>query len=180
MSKHRAAVLAFGVCLVALLATGCIGIKRGGTRPGHKLYETFFVGEEGTQYFIKPLAFDSENGEATLDITFRYKTEIRDSATINISFVDDKIHKSADSIVLRTGTNRIELHAGKLLFNDKVKGGYASRFTTKALLADIVSLFKQDDWTVSLYSAGSAHHFRAGNKTRKKISKLQENVFALF
>jgi len=179
MAVRRAAVIFFAVGVMALFAGGCIGIKRGGTRPGHKLYETFFVGDNGTQYFIKPIAFAGEHGDATMDVTFRFKTEIRDSATINISFVDDQIHKSADSIVLRAGTNRIRLNTGKLLFNDKVKGGYASRFTAKAPLADIAPMFNQHDWTISLYDAGSSRHYNGGNKARKKISKIRENVFAL-
>ena len=175
----RAALLLIFVGLVCLFTSGCMGIKRSGTRPGHKLYETFFVGEEGTQYFIKPIAFAGDDGDALVDITFRYKTEIRDSATINISFVDDEVYKSADSIVLRTATNRIRLYVGKLLFNEKVKDGYASRFTTKAPLTDVSRMFIQSDWTLSLYNGEKAVHYVAGGKTRKKILKLQQNVFAL-
>ena len=79
--------------IATVFLSGCFGIKPEKSGASGKLYETFFVGDEGTQYFIKDIKFSSNlNSDQTwTDITFRYKNELKDSATINFSFLNAKL-----------------------------------------------------------------------------------------
>jgi hypothetical protein len=91
------------------------------------------VGEEGMQYFIKPLIFKSQQkGEEALpDFTFRYKNEIKDSAIVNISIEGPELYKEIDGIAFSNGDEQYELSEVKLLYNSGSKSGYVSRFTAE-------------------------------------------------
>jgi hypothetical protein len=169
----------FAACTLAVLATGCYSMKRGGTKSEGKLYETFFVGEEGMQYFIKPFFVGNKSDAAVLDITFRYKSEVKDSATVNVSFLGNEPFKTADSIAIASTTGRVRLDVQKHMFSEKAKKGYTSRFATRAPLAQIKNTFNDGNWTVTLYRDGAVRTYTGGNKTRKTVVKLRDNVFAV-
>lgn len=116
--------------LVTLCVFICTGLGAGGSA---RFYSAFFVGEEGMQYFIKPLIFKSQQkGEEALpDFTFRYKNEIKDSAIVNISIEGPELYKEIDGIAFSNGDEQYELSEVKLLYNSGSKSGYVSRFTAK-------------------------------------------------
>src|SRR5690606_7037547 len=82
-------------CMLLLLLSSCFSVKPGTSRSARNLYQNFFIGEEGSQYFIKPIAFENDEKEKLqLDITFRYKDEVKDSATVNFSIVTKELNKT--------------------------------------------------------------------------------------
>ncbi|MCC6726639.1 MAG: hypothetical protein IT258_19210, partial [Saprospiraceae bacterium] len=88
----------------------CFSLKPGGVKSGKRLFETFYVGTDGTQYFIKPLEFTADNKEVLkLDVTFRQKDISEDSATVNISFYGAENFKTADSLVIKNTTETLAL-----------------------------------------------------------------------
>ena len=167
---------------ISLIALSCAGVKAGSTKSGKNLYQTFYVGDEGTQYFIKPLKLATDpEGYLALDATFRYKDEVKDSATINISFVTGETYKSIDSLKIENGDNAISAKEMKLVFVEREKTLYESRFFTKIALLEFKTLFKKNNWKIGLYKNGTATtYFTAAKKTRKKIDKLNYEIFELF
>jgi hypothetical protein len=98
-------------------ASACGGMKPGGASAGNKLYETFFVGEEGSQYFIKPLEFKNEKKEkVVMDFTLRYKDDIKDSALVNFTIISEDNIKSVDQILLENGVVSSKNQKINLLF----------------------------------------------------------------
>jgi hypothetical protein len=167
----------FGIALACL--SGCFSVKPSTTKSGKKFYDTFFVGTDGTQYFIKPLFFYEEGTDETLivDMTFRYKNEVKDSATINFSLKGDKLYKVIDSIVFSNNEKSITSTKPVLLFNDKNNNLFTSRFTTKVPLVNVKSLFDEASWVINIHQQERVIKFIAYKKSKKAIKLLKLNVF---
>ncbi len=156
-------------------------MKPNGTKSAAKYYETFFVGEEGTQYFVKPIKFSNNEDEIlTLDITFRYKDQVKDSATITFSFFSEDLIKKIDSISLSNKNIFLKSYKVDLMFNERDKGLIESRFSSKILLSDMVKLFNSSDWTMQLYSSEKSYTIVSNKKTNKIIDALNFDIFTLF
>jgi hypothetical protein len=88
--------------IIPLIMQNCISVLPTSLKTGKNYFETFYAGEEGTQYFIKPILFANENSseEFIFDLTFRYKNEVLDSVILNISINSSKMYKNNDSLVM--------------------------------------------------------------------------------
>ncbi len=159
----------------------CSGIKPSTTKSGKKLYETFFVGEEGTQYFIKPLTFyNNSNEELKIDLTFRDKSKTKDITTINLSFISKSVFKEIDSIIINNNnSSSISSKNIKHLFSERSKEQYKNRFSSNTRLSDIKELFKDNDWTISIYKKDILEKFTVSKSSKKNIPKLNYEIFEL-
>jgi hypothetical protein len=167
---------------IPLILSSCLLIKPGAVKSAKKLYETFFVGEEGTQYFIKPLFFKSSDNDNQIDIdfTFRYKNKIEGTSVINYSFLTNKVIKTLDSLVIENSNYKMTLSKNDLLFNERNKQGFKSRFTTKLPLDQLSLLFNNSNWHINIYFNGSKDSFSPSKRTKKNIKALNYNLFILF
>jgi len=146
------------------------------------LYETFFVGELGTQYFIKPILFKEveKKDKIFLDFTFRYKNKIEDSAIINFSVNSTEIFKNIDSLEIINDIKNISSNKSKLMYNEKLNKKLISRFSCNILLEDICQIFKNENWYINLYIDSVKYSFCSSKKTKKTLKKVFENLFILF
>jgi hypothetical protein len=170
------------ICICALLFS-CGGMKPGGGKSGKSLYETFYVGEEGIQYFIKPLAFKDDDSELLLDITFRHKDRVQDSATLNFSIRGSELIKQIDTLILSNSQLSSSITASNIeyLFAERTKRGYTSRFSTKLDLIHLEKLFENSDWTLNTDSKEILRkRYISTSSTKKNIEKLNQNIFFLF
>jgi len=165
-----------------ILLTGCLSIKPSGVRSGKNLFESFFVGEEGTQYFIKPLVFLNiqNKEEIRLDFIFRYKNVIKDSVIVNFSLVGNNIYKNFDSLSLSNKTHKIKSKSINLLFNEKKSKLFYSRFSTKFSFLEFNRMFDNNDWTILVYKDKASVTYVSDKKSKRAIKKLQEKLFILF
>ncbi len=172
--------ICFSFLIFALLSS-CMNVRPGGAKSGKRLYESFFVGDEGTQYFIKPLVFTNDMDEKLkLDFTFRYKNEIKDSATVNATFMSKEIFRNADSLKIIDGSNIVVLSNMAYLFSEKNKEVYNNRFSTKAEMLKIKNLFNGNTWKILIYKNGTHTQYMTPKKTKKSLEKLNQEVFVLF
>lgn len=164
-----------------LIFSGCLSIKPSTNKSGKKYFETFFVGEDGTQYFIKPFLFKDEksNEELLLDITFRYKNEIKDSAIVNFSINSSAIYKNIDNFKLSNSEIVIKSNNIELLFNEKSKTGFISRYSTKFSLVEIKEMFNRDTWKAVIVNQNKITIYKPHKKAIKVINALRDNVFIL-
>ena len=169
------------IFVILIIFSSCLSIKPSGLKTGGKLYETFFVGEDGTQYFIKPLIFSKKlDEELKLDITFRYKNEIKDSAVLNISFFSKELFKTADSLKIDNDTIDITLKRFNYLFSERDKKLYNCRFSVKVDLINLKNLFNRGNWNLLLYKNGMSTDYTSLKTTKKKIEKINYEIFLLF
>ena len=167
------------ITTVTLLIFGsCLSVKPGTTKSGAgSLYETFFVGSDGTQYFINPLKFTGNNkDELLVDFTFRYKDQVKDSVTCNFSIVSDEKIKKLDEALLVAGEMSVKLEKITLLFNEKKGNQFVSRFSGRLLQADFNQLFNVGYFTVAIGQAV----YKPSSQTQKSIKKLNDKLFVLF
>ena len=169
------------ILVVASFMSGCVSIKPSWVKSGKNLYETFFVGDEGTQYFIKPIAFNGENkNRLVVDFTFRYKDKIKDSAVVNMSFLNTEIIRDIDSLKITNGLTSVVLNNIKTLFVERYQKEYKSRFSTKGSLSDLNKLFDKNDWTITAFKQKNSNNYTTPKDTKKKINKLKDGIFMLF
>lgn len=166
---------------VFMLCIGCSSIKPAATKSGKHYFETFYVGADGNQYFIKPLSFKSRVTQEALfvDITFRYKDEVKDSARVNFSVKSPILYKTIDSVEIATTAAHVATSEGALLYNEKSDEAFISRFTTKIPLSEIKEMFDRDDWTFTVYHPTKTVTYKADKKTVKAIATLRQKVFML-
>ncbi|NLL29170.1 MAG: hypothetical protein GX259_10275 [Bacteroidales bacterium] len=167
--------------LLLLAVNGCFSIKPSTNKSGKKYFETFFVGDEGIQYFIKPFLFKAEKSseELILDITFRYKNEIKDSAIVNFSINSSVIYKDIKNFKLSNSEIVIRSNNVELLFNEKSKKGFTSRYSTKFSLAEIKEMFTTDAWKAVITNQNKMTIYKPHKKAIKTINALREHVFVL-
>jgi hypothetical protein len=176
-------VIPVKVLLLFFLLGSCMGVKHGGGQKGGKrLFETFYVGDEGTQYFIKPLELRNDNGEqeALLDFTFRYKDQVKDSVTINISFLNKAPVKKIDSCRLENGKIKLSLQSLKYMFLELQGKKYNLRYSSRAALADVYKLFQDKSWTLHTYVSQQDNKYSCSSSTQKKVEKIYHHIFSLF
>ncbi len=184
MIKHKrfyySIFLSILFILVPALLQSCHGVKPSGGKSGKKLFESFYVGDQGTQYFIKTLDFGKEkNSKLKADFTFRYKNEIKDSAIVNFSILSSSLVKNPDSLFINNGISEVAFKNIELLFVEKAKAGYLTRISTKASLHDINEIFKGQQWLITLHAPDKVINYQTPEKTKKSLAKLNEVIFTL-
>ena len=170
--------------LVSQLISSCaLTIKPAATKSAKAFYESFFVGEDGTQYFIKPIEFKAEgNGDKLfVDFTFRYKEELKDSAVINFSIENENIIKSVDSITFTNdASSTVTLGDISLLFNEKKDKNFISRFSAKCSTKEMIDLFNNSAIKIKINANNSTVLFFADKNSQKVIRSLNDNLYVLF
>jgi hypothetical protein len=166
---------------VLLILSSCFSIKPSSTKSGKNYFETFYVGDNGTQYFIKPFLFNNNilDENLLLDITFRYKNELKDSSIINFSIKSSVIYKSVDSIKISNNLFTVKNNKIELLFNEKTKSGFLSRFSTKISLKETKELFQVDTWEMLVFQKNKSTKYEPNKKTKKAINIMRDKVFIL-
>lgn len=167
--------------LLLLLFNSCFSVKPSSIKSSENYFETFYVGEQGTQYFIKPILFKSKNSndELFMDFTFRYKNEIKDSVIVNFSVKSSFIYKTIDSLMISNKNTEIKSNEVELLFNEKDKTDFVSRFTTKFSLKDITEIFDNNDWVLTINNQNQTTDYIPHRKAYLTINTLMDKIFIL-
>jgi len=116
--KKRFLLLSLLLVSLSITFNSCLGVRPAASGGSKKYFESYYAGDEGNQYFIKPLALVSEYKEAkaTLDISFRSKESLQGTAQVNFSvYMPEAIH-SLKSVYLYVNNTEFELSDIKLLF----------------------------------------------------------------
>lgn len=167
--------------IISFFFFSCISLKSSKSSIGKKNYESFYVGEDGNQFFIKPVYFkNSQSNELILvDFTFRFKNEIKDSAVINFSIIGPNIYKNIERLLLSNTVMSIKTSTVNCLFHEKKGGDYISRFTAKVPLSELKEVYNDNEWIFDVTSKQIEVKFIPTNKTKKAIKNLKENVFVI-
>ncbi|MFN2429135.1 MAG: hypothetical protein ABR574_03885 [Cryomorphaceae bacterium] len=146
------------------------------------LFTSFFVGEDGTQYFIKPLEFagNEKNAEMHIDFTLRYRDNVSGESRLNSSIYTTDLIKEVDSIRFSNSSFSVTTQKAELMFNQRKSQNIESRHEVYLELADLKALFGTPDWEISVHYGGKERVFKAEKRTRKKISALNHDIFELF
>lgn len=181
--KKRFLLLSLLLISLSISLNSCLGVKPATSGGGKKYFESYYVGDEGNQYFIKPLALVSEYEEAkaTLDISFRSKESLQGTAQMNFSvYMPEAIH-SLKSVYLYVNNTSFELSDVKLLFVEREKNSFQSRFSTTIPAEKLKSIFNTSDWQlVIIKEKGNTYKFDTASSSKKRIEAINTNLFTIF
>lgn len=94
----------------------------------------------------------------------------------NILFKDIR---KVDSLQIKSKTGVVSSVSPGFLFQEKGKNGFVSRFTAGVSLAGLHGAFEDDDWRILAHSDGNIRGYSATGKTKKTITALDGELFAL-
>lgn len=149
---------------------------------GNKLYESFYIGERGTQYFIKPLKLDNPSPEEMIiDMTFRYNQNIsdEDSASINFTITTNSLVRAIDSLYFRNGEVFFNAAEPNRLFMEREGKQYLSRFSTRTTLDQLIKLFQSPRWEIEVFHDETSSCFGPTKAATRKIESLNYNLMEL-
>tara|TARA_B110000495_G_C22979578_1_gene575703 strand:+ start:658 stop:1167 length:510 start_codon:yes stop_codon:yes gene_type:complete len=145
-----------------------------------KLFESFYVGNGKTNYFIKSLKFKGpEKSKIFMDLTFNMAKENDNAVIINFSIINIKETITVDSMSINSDNELVSLKRLHLLFLEKNKNQFLSRYTSKIDLKEAFNLFKNSEWDVTIHLNGVKHIFKNTHKTMRKIDYLNEHLFMI-
>jgi len=173
---HLLAALA-GFCLTGAVA-GCMS-SRATSDGGGGDYHTFFVSEGVTQYYIKPVEFESENEDMSLDMTFRVGPGTSDSVVVNFTVEGDRILKRVDVLTIDNGTDTVSTTATRNMFTEDRSGTIFARFTNNVPRSGLLALFQKPEWKVHLMTGDTTVTYNATGSTRSTIASLERSLLRI-
>jgi len=167
--------------LFSIILPSCFNVKSASTRSANNLFETFFVGEEGTQYFIKPLSFVNANKEKLyIDFTFRYKNKVDGFASAKMTIESEKPIKEIKKILISNTKKNSSLNEIEFMFIKREKNRFHSRFNAITEIKNLEELFSSNSWFLEVELEEKVVKFQPQKKTKKSISKLDQSIFIVF
>ncbi len=155
---------------VVLFLVGCSPLRTPVKKGSSKLFETFYLGEKGTQYFVKPLLFENKEGDKmSVDFTFLYneKIQTKDSVTLNFSIFLPNVDM-VNNLTLQIGNEKKQSAQITKLFKDAKQ----SRFSTRVQLSDVKRFFEVERKSIIL-----KREYFPKKSTAKKLQKVSKSVF---
>lgn len=177
MFKYNLIVLFIAV---TFLFSACQLFKPTLNSNSNKYYEAFYIGNNQSQYFIKPISFDNEeNEEMELDMLIKDKTKTNDSTALNLSLITPIIIKELDSLKVRFDNNVVKIVQVQNIFTEKKKDNYKSRFTFKMINQDVYMLFSENKWQFELHSKNKVSIFKLENSSPKSFKDINDNLILI-
>ncbi len=173
-------IILFSLFIISTSLSSCFGIKHSTIGGSKSYYESFFIGDEGTQYFIKPIEFIADDAKLQMDITFRAKTELIDSATLNYTINHNILHKELTFVSINNGNTTIQINNHNLIYTERKSNKYNSRFSSKISMNEFAELTENDDWTMTIRSNEKEYSFRPTKKTRRILNYINNDIIILF
>ncbi len=172
-------------CCTLLALQACLSVKPAATRSASSPYESFFVGAEGVQYFIKPLVFKSisSNSEIHADFTFRYRDSIQqeDSVTVNYSIYSAEIVNDLSYLAFNSGEKKTSTTQTERLFAEKRNKQFVSRFTSRISLSEMILALSNDEVVLFTHHRNdSMQEYKPTRKTRRVLQRIKNNLFVVF
>lgn len=180
-SSRWSRIVGFALVFALFFLSSCIGLKSGGANSAQRLFETFFVGEDGTQYFIKPLEYkNADKDKLFIDYTFRYKNAVKDSVTMNFSVYFDFIIKNFEEFELVSDNYSLKTDKVDFMFTEKQKKEFHSRFSVKMPFSQVLKIFKDETFKIKVSNQNTSYTFYPVRKTEKAMEEMNEKLFLIF
>jgi len=180
MSIYKNIFIAYLSVISLLTLSSCYGIKHSTISGSKPYYQSFFIGDEGTQYFIKPIEFYDNKSKLYLDITFRAKTELNDSAIVNFTIRSQHLHRQIDSAIIGNNLEKYELSNINLIFTERKNNIFNSRFSANIALIELANISEGSNWSISITSQTAKYQFIPTKSTKRIIKNLNNDIFILF
>jgi len=146
-----------------------------------KYFESFFVGNDGIQYFIKPIECKGSNFyKIHFDIVLRIKNSFdnKDSATLNYTVFsnENNLHENQQLIWIDK-IDTLKANNVKFMFKERNREIYSYRFTSKIANSDLRKCFTNQAYQPALICKfPKIVLFQYQKSSLKSIRKINEQI----
>lgn len=148
-----------------------------------KYMATFFVGDSGTQYFIKPLRFDGQQyqGYLSIDFTFRHLKSLQVPVDAKFSFIRSNAVDRLDSLVIKTPKTNLVFREFTTLFISPYKHQRVhTRLSGVVPLDALLKVIGDDWWIIDAWSNGEYIRYVSSGKAKKALRKISRQMRPVF
>lgn len=169
-----------GLCAVACVLYSCGGLKVTGN--GGKITEyaeSYFKGEGKMLFYIKPIEFNTADGEElSADYTYIKGDTVKKDVIINLSIYGEPPFTVADSITVFYGNGlRHTDNTVKHLFNENFKRHKFTRQSIDMPGDKLADYFQSNEAGFIVYTKGKAVEYKSGKQWRKSHTKIYQIIF---
>lgn len=148
-----------------------------------KYFETFFVGNDGIQYFIKPIECEALNGDKLIfDVVLRLKNNFQsqDSATLNFTVFSADKNLTEQLQLAWISQDTLIVKDVKFMFKERNNKVYSYRFTSKIANTDLKKCFEDKAYQPFLkYGFQKTTKMKYQKCSLKSIRKINEQIMSL-
>lgn len=143
----------------------------------NEYYETFFTGNNQSQYFIKPIVFENENDDRLeMDLVVKDKTKLSDSTNFNVSLITTFKSKEIDSIRINFEKTSYTFSNVQNMFTERSEEKFKSRYNFKLVNSITYKLFEESNWNLSIYTTNKIVDFKLNNSNLEKFKTIDEKL----
>ncbi len=178
MSRQNQVKFLFVFSLIALTLYSCGGMKMSGAQKAGKYFESFYTGENGVQYFIKPLIFESTTSKEFLEIDalFRINDNPLDSATFNVSINSNEVIERNSDLILHLKGETYKASYSELFYQERENKFVLTRNSYKTESEIAYDYVKQPIDSVEIKSNGVSLIFIPSKKTKKALGYVSDKL----
>ncbi|MGI5975383.1 MAG: hypothetical protein ACOX7E_06535 [Paludibacter sp.] len=181
-AKKTIYILMLSAIVVVMFGGGCMLTKTSSVKSKETLYETFYVNDTISQYFIRPLNFKNKLTHQSFHIDFVFRVANNNSNDNQTSIVTANFSVLSNAPV-DVNTLQIENAPGfvttttcDLLFQEKQNKKFFSRYTAKIQLGKLQHLMYDNDWKIKLNNDNSLIFYPV-KRTQIAIKDLNNELF---
>ena len=147
----------------------------------NKLFQSFYMGNGTTQYYIKEMEFkDNMGSNLLLDITIQMKRENNTDAILNFTYKGKSKLNQFDSVYILQFGDTLILNDVLPLFHERIKNNFASRYTSSVNAKKLILFFEDPKWTFQIDAGKTKYNYSPTTKTSNKIQYINNNLFTIY
>lgn len=139
-------------------------------------FETFFIGNNQSQYFIKPIEMESKSSDFSIDFTIRQVNEDELDITSNFTIISDYPISKIDSVILN---NKYQIYEIDKLYLESIGDQFKLRSSMKVEYDFIIEFFTQEMIDLSVYSNEHMFNYKIETSSDKEIKSIEQKLLPI-
>lgn len=139
-------------------------------------YETFFIGNNQSQYFIKPIEVENDDSEFSIDYTIRNIDSDTYDITSNFTIISDHPISKIDSVILNNKHKIVDIDK---LYLESKDDQFKLRSSMKVDYNFIKDFFTEDDLAIEVFLSKYRFEYNLNAKSNKRIRSIEEKLIPI-
>lgn len=167
----------FVLFIACLLCASCATVGTGSVR---KKYISQYVGDEGIQYFIKPISFRADNNN-TLDADFTFRhgdLNLNDTVILNYTVRTNSKMAKMKSFSICFDNKVFPAISTTTLYKEKDRD-FVTRYSSVFQYKQLREAYKNQWFSLKTMTEDGGVEYKPTTKSTKLIQALDESIFQL-
>lgn len=146
---------------------------------GGSLWTKETIKGKGYKYAIKPIEFEGPNElQILVEFEFLHKGKLSDSAYIYVDLVHHKRYTDVEKVKFTTLNEYLSREPVHYVSHMQKGKKHYSRFVAHCKIEDVKDIFKENEWTHTIYADGNFIICYPTAKANKKIDAIRDGLFS--